>query len=51
MLDSRLPVLHKNLIKMLAMSCVNVTVVKLHEVVACGSLAATAYAYITSSPF
>ena len=40
MLDSQLPVLHKNLIKMLATSCVNVTVVKLHVAVTRSSLAA-----------
>ena len=41
MLDSRLPVLHKILIKMYARSCVNVTAIKLHVVVASSSLAAT----------
>ena len=46
MLDSRLPVLHKNLIKMQATSCFTITVVKLQVAVARGSLAATVYAYI-----
>ena len=45
-LDSRLPLLHKNLIKMLATSCVDVTVVKFHVAVARRSLAAAVYAYI-----
>ena len=46
MLNSRLPVSHKNLIKMLATSCVDVTVVKLHVAVARSSLATALYAYI-----
>ena len=46
MRDSRLPVLHKNLIKMKAMPCVNVTAVKLDVAVARISLATTVYAYI-----
>ena len=45
-LDSLLLVLHKNLIKMWATSCVDVTVVKLHVAVARSSLAVTVYAYI-----
>ena len=43
---ARLPVLHKNLTKMYATSCVNVTVVKLHVALARISVAATVYAYI-----
>ena len=42
----RFPVLHKNLIKMYATSCVNITVVKVHVAVARISLARTVYAYI-----
>ena len=38
--------LRKNLIKMLATSCVNVTVVRLHVAVARSSLATVVYAYI-----